>query len=107
MATWASLTPEQQAVVSNWQNLQRGWANLQAKANDLGQQVDTAYNAQVSPLSLGNTEVIPNTSGLAGAQSLVYGDAVSIEAHIQAIATTYNDTNHRQLWAKACGAGNL
>jgi hypothetical protein len=107
MATWASLTAEQRDIVGAWQNMQRGWASQQAKANDLGQQVDTAYNAQVSPLNLGGTEVIPNTSGLAGAQSLVYNDAVSIESHIQAIATSYNDTNHRLLWAKACGAGNL
>lgn len=107
MATYASLSPEQQGIVKNWLNLQRSWCAAQAKANDLGQQVDTAYNAQVSPLALGATEVIPNDSGLAGAQSMVVSDAVSIESHIQAIATTFNDAPHRQLWAKSAGAGNL
>ena len=107
MATWASLTAEQKTVVQNWQALQASWATAQAKANDLGQQVDTAYNAVVSPLSLGNTEVIPITVGYAGAQSMVYSDCVSIESHIQGIHTNYDDSAHRQLWSKACGAGNL
>lgn len=107
MATWASLTPQQQTVVQNWQTLQATWCSAQAKANDLGQQVDAAYNAQVSPLALANTEIIPLSSGLAGAQSLAVSDTVSIESHIQGIATTYNDAAHRQLWVKACGAINL
>ena len=107
MATFASLTPQQQAVVENWQTLQAAWCEAQAKANDLGQQVDAAYNEEVSPLSLGSTEIIPITNGLAGAESMVYSNCVTIESHIQGIATTYNTIIVRELWLLACGPGNL
>ena len=107
MATYASLTADQQATVQSWLNLQRAWASAQAKANDLGAAVDTAYNAQITPLGLGSAEAIPNTSGLDGAQAMVFSDAVTIESHIQSLQSTTNDTAHRGLWVKACGAANL
>ena len=107
MATYASLTPEQQQVVQAWQALQASWSSAQARANDLGQQVDTQYTAQIQPLGLTNTEVIPKSVSYAGAQSMTYGDCVTIESHVEGIATNYNTSAHRQLWAKACGAENL
>jgi hypothetical protein len=107
MATWASLTPAQQATVQTWQTLQATWASAQAKANDLGQEVDTEYNAVISPLNLGSTEIVPVSSGLAGAQSLTYATITTIESYIQGIATSYNTVNVREVLVLACGAVNL
>jgi hypothetical protein len=107
MATWASLTPEQQETVQSWQRLQASWCSAQAKASDLGAQVDTAYNSQISPLGLANTEVIPKSNNLNGSESMSYGDCVTIESHIQGVQTNYNSMAIRELWAKACGAENL
>jgi hypothetical protein len=107
MAWPESLTPAQQAAVQDWQALQATWASAQAKANDLGQQVDTAYNAFVTGLSIPTGDVIPLSTGLAGAQAVTYGTCVTIESYIQGIAATYNTAPVREVLVLACGAVNL
>jgi hypothetical protein len=107
VATWDSLTPEQQATAQSWQTLQAGWCSAQAKASDLGENVDTTYNSQVAPLGLDSTEIIPKSNNVDGAESMSYGDCVTIESHIQGVLNNYNTVPIRDLWAKACGAENL
>lgn len=107
MANYADLTPEQQEIVQSWQTLQARWCSQQAKASDLGLQVDTQYNAQIQGLGLDNATIIPKSNNLAGAQSMAYGDCVTIESHIQGIQSSYNTEFVRELWAKATGAENL
>ncbi len=107
--TYAELTVEQQAIIQNFVGLLRAWTGEQGRTNNHGDVLNTDYNAQSSAIlaSLDAGEVIPNTSGLAGAASLVKEDVVSMVAHVQGILTGYNTAAHRQLWVRAAGAGNL
>ncbi len=110
MATYASLTPEQRDVYQNWQNLQRAWCIAQAKANNLGEAINVAYTAQIQGIlaTLDDNTIAPNTSNLDGSQGLDSdAEAVTIQSHIQGILGSYNTSGHRELWAKAAGAGNL
>lgn len=110
MATYAELTDEQKNVLQTWINLVRSWAGEQARVNNHGAAIDTMYNAQIQAIlvSLDNNAIVPNTSGLAGSQSLdVDAEAATIQSHIQGILTTYNTSGHRELWTKAAGAENL
>ena len=76
MATWASLTAEQQSAVEGLANSLRSFAQHVAQASDLGVNLGAAWNGGVNAVvaSLGSTEIIPNTSGLAGAQALLPAD---------------------------------
>ena len=109
MATYAELTNEQRALLQAFLNNVRAWSGEQARTNNHGDALNTSYNAQVSAIisSLDAAEVIPNTSGLAGAASIVKEDLVSVVSHVQGVLTNYNTTGHRQLWVKLTGAGNL
>jgi hypothetical protein len=52
--------------------------------------------------------MVPNTVGLSAAQpKLSRADVVSMIAHLESALTTFNDSAHRTLWAKACGPSNL
>ena len=110
MTTYDQLPAEDQQSLDDFLNsLVRPWAGEQAKANNHGGAADTQYNANVSAILavMTGTDEIPNKSGLAGAIAITKDEAVSIVSHIQGIRTTYNTAAHRQLWAKAAGAGNL
>ena len=109
MATYAELTTEDQALLQSFLNFVRGWSGEQARVNNHGEAANDSYNAQVSAIisSLDAAEVIPNTSGLSGAASIVKEDLVSVVAHVQGILTTYNTSGHRELWVKMAGAANL
>lgn len=107
---FSSLTADQQAVWNNWSNLQRSWCIAQAKANNLGAAIQVIYTAQIQAIlvALNDNSVVPNTSGLAGSQSLDSdSESAIIEGHIDAVLTACNDSAHRQLWAKAAGGGNI
>ena len=109
MALYSELTTEQQNLLQAFLNNIRGWSGEQGRTNNHGEAFNDDYNAQVSAIisSLDAAEVIPNTSGLAGAASIVKEDLVSVVAHVQGILTSYNTTAHRQLWTKHAGAVNL
>jgi hypothetical protein len=109
MATYDSLTTEQKALVQAFLNFARGWCGEQARTNNHGEAANDDYNAQVSAIlaTLDDGEIIPNTSGLAGAASINENDLISVVSHIQGIQTNYNTSAHRQLWTKMAGAGNL
>lgn len=109
MATYNSLTTEQKNILQGFLNFTRAWCGEQARCNNHGDVADTDYNAQVSAIisSLDANEVIPNTSGLAGAASVTKEDLISVVSHVQGILTNYNTSAHRQLWITMAGAGNL
>jgi len=110
MAAYAELTNEQRDVLQNWINNLRAVAGEQARVNNHWDAINTQYVSQISAIlaELDDNAIIPNTSGLAGAQSLdVDAEAVSIMSHGQGILTNYNTSGHRLLWAKAAGAPNL
>ena len=110
MATWAELTQEQRDVYQAWERSLRAIAGEQARVNNHWEVLNTAYNAQIQAIlvSLDNNTIIPNSSGLVGAQGLDSdAEAVVIMAHGQSILTNYNTSGHRELWAKAAGLNNL
>lgn len=110
MATYAELTTEQKDVLQTFTNLVRSWAGEQARVNNHAAAINTMYNAQIQAIlvTLDDNEIIPNTSGLAGSQSLdMDAQVVTIVSHIQGILTNYNTSGHRELWTIAAGAANL
>ncbi len=118
MATvaYASLTPEQQNILQDMINLCRAWAGEQARANNHADAINTTYNAQVVTIlsSLNVGEVVPNTSGLAGAASLTKEQVTTLVSHVQNIladmsthTSGFNTSALRQVWATAAGAANL
>ena len=116
MATYASLTTEQKNILQDHTNLLRAWAGEQARTNNHGGAIDSAYNAHVVTIlsSLDTGEVIPQTSGLAGSASLTKEEVTTLTSHVQNMLTDmsthtsgFNTATLRQVWAKATGAANL
>ena len=109
MALYDGLTREQKGLLQAFLNNVRAWSGEQARVNNHGEAINTDYTAQVSAIiaSLDAGEIIPNSSGLAGAASIVKEDLMSVVAHIQGVLTTYNTPEHREAWVKMAGANNL
>jgi len=109
MATYQSLTIEQQRLLQSFTNTLRAWAGEQARVNNHGAVLDTDYTAQASAIinSLTAGEIIPNTSGLDGAAGIAKEDLISVVAHVQGILAGFNMAGHRQLWVKLAGAHNM
>lgn len=116
MGTYADLTTEQQNILQDMINLCRAWAGEQARVNNHGEAINTAYNAQVSTILglVDGAEVIPNVSGLGGAASLTKNEVITLVSHIQNIQTDmsshtngFNTEALRQVWSMAAGAVNL
>ena len=110
MAAWGSLTQEQRDVYQAWERSLRAVAGEQARVNNHWAAANTAYTAQIQAIltALDDNTIVPNSSGLSGAQSLDSdAEAATIMAHGQGILTTYTTSGHRELWAKAAGGSNL
>ena len=85
MAEYDSLTAEQKSILQAFTNFVRGWAGEQARANNHAEAANNDYNAQVSAIisSLDGGEVIPLTTGLAGAASLTKEDLIAMARRIR------------------------
>jgi hypothetical protein len=72
--------------------------------------LDRACASVASPTS-GTANVlamVPNKVDLAGSQlTISRADIVSMISHLESALASFNDSNHRQLWVKACGPSNL
>ena len=94
MATYASLTPEQQDSVQSLVNaLRAAYIALQAAAKQ-GQIMGAAWNGGISTIvnSLDAGETIPNTSGYAGAQGLAPADVVNSVGYFIDLSNPSNNT---------------
>lgn len=116
MATYDSLTQEQKDLLANFTNLARSWAGEQGRTNNHADAVDTSWNANISAIvtSLDAGEVIPNASGLKGAQSLTKEEVTTLVSHMQNMLSDmsshtagFNTAALRQVWSKAAGPDNL
>ena len=105
---YADLTTEQKASLDSWLTLFRATAGELARVNNHQEVVDTEYNGTTSAIlaELQDADVIPNTSGLTGAEPMTKVEVVTIVSYMQAVLA-YNTTDHRQNLAKACGEKNL
>lgn len=109
MTTYADLTIEQQTTLDDFMALIRPLAGEIAKTcNHMGA-ANTAYAADIDVLiaSLGEGEVVPNKSGLAGAQSMKKEDVQSFMGSLALVLSTYNTDDNREQWSKLAGANNL
>jgi hypothetical protein len=109
MATWEELEPEQRDVYSTWERELRALAGEMYRLTDKLVAIDTMYSGQIAAIlvALNDNTVVPNTSGLAGSQSLDSdAEAVTIQSHFQAYLAAFNSSGHRQLWTKAAGLPN-
>jgi len=105
---YSDLTTEQKAVLTDYVRNLRAWAGEQARTNNHGDALNLGYNNMGAIFTeLGDSEEIPDASGLGGAQTLTKAEVVTLTAHVQGILTNYNTANHRSLWAKAAGPSNL
>lgn len=107
MATYASLSEQDKAVVQNTVNLIRasvgslgkGWNVIKAIADDT--------NAVNLVTSLDAAEVIPNSSFLAGSDDLTRTEVVALYNLLNSIRTTNDTTANRAAMSKAAGINAL
>lgn len=103
MGLYANLSPADKAIVDNTTNLIRGacaemagiWNRIKAIADDT--------NATALVTGLDNGEIIPNTSGLAGADDLTEAEVISLFMLLNGIRTTNDTTQNRNAMSKAAG----
>ncbi len=116
MATYASLTTEQKNILAAFTNNLRAWCGEMARTNNHADASNTSYNSFVTTIlsSLDAGEIVPNTSGLPGAQSLTKEEVITLVSHQQNMLTDmsthtggFNTATLRQTWSKAAGAANL
>lgn len=108
MATYASLTPIQQAQLSDFQLMARGtMRQFVVAVNQMAgekQLWDNNISAVAALLSAG--EAIPDASGYAGADQLKIEDLALFTVVMNAILTTYNASNYQTFYARVVGLQN-
>lgn len=109
MAWPGSLNQTEQNQVADFVRLCRSWSGEQARVNNHGDAINTAYNGGLTTLlgTLVDGDVIPDRTGLDGAGELTKAETITLVSHIQGVLANYNTAGHRQAWAEAAGAGNL
>ena len=107
MATYASLTAEQKARLSEYDLLARPLAGELAQLMTRLQACVDLYNNDVSAIltALDNGEVIPIEGGLADAAQMTDLDHVTLQSYYQGVVT-YNSAAHRANYVQAAGAAN-
>lgn len=107
MATYASLTDEQKAIVRDQVNQLRALSGQIARTIVQGKVVQIAIDADGGlrdiVTSLDPAEVVPNESGIAGAQSLSRADLAALVAVLDALITANDVQATRELLAQANG----
>lgn len=103
MATYASLSAEDQGIVQNTTNLIRGCAGEMAKIWNKIKAIADDSNATGLVTSLDANEIIPDTSNLAGADDLTRTEVVNLYTLLNAIRTTNDTAGNRAAMSKACG----
>lgn len=117
MATYNDLTQEQKDAVQALNRLARACAgeiarlsnHCRAVANDYSGNVETMLNSITNA-----NDLIPDSSGLAGAIQLSRGDLQTLIGYCMTLSDpadgasgSYNTNYHRGLYAKAAGPNNL
>lgn len=113
---FAELTPEQQAAVNECATQTRAIAGELARCLEHAQAVVSYYVGNVEGMLAGldGADLIPNASGLSGAQGLTKTELVNLIGYLITASATgdgasgsYNTNYHRALYAKACGPGGI
>lgn len=113
---WSDLTPEERDAAQDLINFIRAESASIAKIGNHGRAVAGKYVGNVETIlaKLQGSDLIPNGTGLAGAQSMTRQEVVNLIGYFLTISDTtdnapgsYNTNYHRSLYAKAGGIGNL
>lgn len=107
MATYASLNPDDKAIVDNTVNLIRASAGEIARVFNHLIAIANDSNAVNLVLSVDAAEAIPNTSGLAGSDSLTRAEVVALYTALNAIRTANDTAGNRAAWSKAAGINGM
>ncbi len=110
MATYASLTAGQKATVAHALDTMARpalgeYARLLNHFAAFKSEYDAGAAAIIATVDVG--EVIPNSSGLAGANDMTQAQWTTFVTAINTLLTTYNTTAMRQSYALAAGGPNL
>ena len=108
MATFSSLTAEQQGIVAEYTRQQRAMVGAFARLLNQFEALDNMFDGQVVTAwaTLGTTDVIADGSGLAGTSQLTKAEVASIAAAVQVILETYQGEALRRLYVKMAGMVN-
>jgi len=106
---YADLTTEQKTQLNDWLSIVRP---MLGELGRLCNHFEIAKDAHASHISailgeLSGTDIIPNTSGLAGATSITKNQLVEILTDAIAIITANNTSAKRQLYGLFAGAINM
>jgi hypothetical protein len=109
MATWASLTPPQQQQVLAWMPLLRSGVITLVQSCNAGASLDGIWTASVSALvnSLDADTVVPDSTGLAGAQPLAREDVINLMTAIESLLASANTSAQRAEYLKVVGPVNM
>ena len=105
---YADLTKAEKHSLQSWMSLFRQTAGELARVNNHHEVVDTEYLGTASAIlaTLAGSDVVPNTSGLDGAEPMTKDEIVTIVSYMEAILA-YNTSAHRQKLARSAGEQNL
>lgn len=105
---YADLTTEQKASLDAWMTLFRASVGELARVNNHLDAVNTEYNGAAGTILglLDGSDIIPNASGLTGAEPMTKDQVVTVVSYIQGVLA-YNTSDHRGNIAAACGESNL
>ncbi len=108
MATYASLSQAEKDLVAAWERNFRGWINTTiARGVSQARALEAHYEASGGPgeilATLDPGEIVPNTSGLAGAQNLTIEEVNALVNAFNTFLNSYDTDMVRRNAAKAAG----
>lgn len=107
MAAYDSLSPSDKAVVQNAVNLIRAGAGELARIFNHINAIASDTNATGLVMSIDVGDVIPNTSGLAGADDMTRTELVTLYNLLNTVRTTNDNASFRAQASKAAGINSL
>ena len=106
---WAALAEPQQALVLAWMPLFRASIVQLVGACNNGAALDGTWQAAISAIvnGLPAGTVIPDTTGLAGAQPLMREDLIAMMGAIESLLASANTSQQRAEYLKVVGPANM
>lgn len=107
MATYDSLLQADKDLLAAWERNSRGWVNTYASLLIQARQLVASANATGGPrdivISLDNGEVVPNSSGIAGAHDLTKQELAGVVAFLDEVIANSDNAPDLELMAQASG----
>jgi len=107
MATYDSLSVADKAVVQNTVQLIRATCGSTGRTFNALAAIAADTNAIALITSIDPAEVIPNESGLAGADDMTRTELVNVWTDFTTMRTAHDTAGNRAAWSKAAGVSNL